>query len=179
MSGIAVIAWILGTFAIGIGLLTAGAPALVRRGAANFPRSVWPGRILLAVDMVWAAYQVSLMHLGGADALKVHLYWIAPVCIVVGSLYLDELLSVRALGGLLLLAAGPMLNAARWHPSAWRFVITVMAYLWIAAGLLFLLSPWWFRRITQRFNSDLALRAGGIFKALIGVGLIVLALMVY
>ena len=53
MSGIAVIAWILGTFAIGAGLLTAGVPSMVRRGMENFPRSVWPGRILLAVDMVW------------------------------------------------------------------------------------------------------------------------------
>lgn len=179
MSGIAVIAWILGTVAIVAGLLTAGMPSMVRRGMENFPRSVWPGRILLAVDMVWAAYQVSLMHLGGFDAMKVHLYWIAPVCIVAGSLYLDELLSVRALGGLLLLAAGPMLNAARWHPSAWRFVIILMGYFWIGIGMLFLLSPWWFRRISMRFNSDLALRAGGIFKALIGVGLIALAILVY
>lgn len=179
MSGIAVIAWILGTFAIGAGLLTAGAPALVRRGIENFPRSIWPGRILLAVDMVWSAYEITLMHLGGFDAFKVHLYWIAPVCIVIGALYLDELLSVRALGGLLLLAAGPMLNTARWHPSAWRFVIIIMGYLWIFVGLLFLLSPWWFRRIAMQFRSVAALRAAGIFKALVGIGLIALALLVY
>ena len=179
MSTLAVIAWILGTFAIGGGLVVFGVPKMVRRGMDDYPRSVWPGRILLAVDMVWAAYAVNQMHLGGFDVWKVHLYWLAPVLTVIGCLYLDELLSVRALGGLLLLAAGPILNAARWHPSLWRLVVTLIAYLWIGVGLLFLLEPWWFRRIASRVQSVTALRAGGLAKALIGLGLIVLAWLVY
>ncbi len=179
MSPVAVIAWILGTFAIGAGLLAVGVPDLVRKGMDNFPRSVWPGRVLLAVDMVWAAYAVTQIHLGMFDAWKAHLYWLAPVCILLGSLYLDELLSVRALGGLLLLAAGPMLISARFHPSAWRYVIIVLAYLWIVAGLFFLLEPWWFRRMTGTVRSNMALRVGGAIKTLIGIGLIALALLVY
>lgn len=179
MSALAAFAWILGTFAIGGGLLAAGAPNLMRRGMAAYPRSIWPGRILLAIDLVWSAYEVSQMHLGGADALKVHLYWLVPVGIIVGAVYLDELLSVRALGGFLLLLAGPILDAARWHPSSWRLVMTILAYLWIVAGLTFLLTPWWFRRIMMRFDSDAALRIGGIAKALFGAGLLALALLVY
>ncbi|MBC8206420.1 MAG: hypothetical protein ISR85_05895 [Kiritimatiellales bacterium] len=179
MSSLAVIAWILGTFAIGGGLLAAGAPAMVRRGMETYPRSIWPGRILLAVDMVWAAYAVTQIHLGGFNAWKVHLYWLAPVLIVVGCIYLDEMLSVRALGGLLLLAAGPVLNAARWNPSAWRLVITVLAYLWIGVGLFWLMEPWWFRRMTLRMRSDAVIRGGGIIKALFGAALIALALLVY
>ena len=100
MSPLAITAWILGTLAVGVGLFSACSPAWVRQGLRDFPRSIWPGRILLAVDMVWAAYAVTTLHLGGFDALKIHLYWLVPVCIVLGSLYLDELLSVRALGGL-------------------------------------------------------------------------------
>ena len=179
MSSLAVIAWILGTFAIGGGLLAIGAPVMVRQGMENFPRSIWPGRILLAVDMVWAAYAVNQMHLGGFDAAKVHLYWLAPVLIVVGCLYLDEMLSVRALGGLLLLAAGPVLNAARWNPSLWRLIITVTAYLWIVLGLIWLMEPWWFRRMTLRLRSEAVIRGAGIIKALFGIGLIALALLVY
>jgi hypothetical protein len=179
MSALAVIAWILGTFAIGGGLLAAGAPAMVRRGMEKYPRSVWPGRVLLAIDMVWAAYAINQMHLGGADALKVHLYWLAPVLIVIGCLYLDEMLSVRALGGLLLLAAGPMLNIIRWNPSAWRYVITVLAYLWIGIGLLWLMEPWWFRRMAERVQSPTVIRAAGVLKVLAGIVLIVLALLVY
>ncbi len=180
MSTLAITSWILGTLAVGVGLFSTCAPELVRRGVADFPRSVWPGRVLLAVDMVWAAYAVTTLHLGMFDAWKVHLYWLAPVCIVLGCLYLDELLSVRALGGLLLLAAGPILNAARWNPSDWRLIVTVMAYTWILVGLLFLLSPWWFRRLTEPvIQTDLAVRIGGLFKAAVGFGLIALAFWVY
>lgn len=180
MSALAITAWILGTFAVGVGLFSACVPGLVRRGLAEFPRSVWPGRILLAVDMVWAATAVTTLHLGLFDAWKVHLYWITPVCIVLGCLYLDELLSVRALGGLLLLAAGPILNAARWNPSDWRLIVTVIAYAWIIVGLVFLLSPWWFRRLTEpAIKKDRTIRIGGLFKAAVGFGLLALAYWVY
>jgi len=180
MSPLAVVSWILGTLAVGVGLFSACSPAWVRQGLRDFPRSVWPGRILLAVDVVWAAYAVTTLHLGGFDALKIHLYWLAPVCIVLGCVYLDELLSVRALGGLLLLAACPILNAARWNPSDWRLIVTVMVYLWILVGLIFVLEPWWFRRLTTpMLKSDLLIRIGGLFKAAVGFGLIALAFWVY
>ena len=179
MSALAITAWIIGTVAVGGGLFAVCAPALVRDGLEDFPRSVWPGRLLLAVDMVWAAYAITTLHLGGFDALKIHLYWLAPVCILLGSLFLDELLSVRALGGLMLLVAGPVLGAARWNPSNWRLVVTTFAYLWILVGLLFLLSPWWFRRIARLFQSDIALRTCGVLKVVLGAGLVTLAWLVY
>lgn len=180
MSALAITAWILGTLAVGVGLFSACTPDQVRRGLADFPRSVWPGRILLAVDMVWAAYAVTTLHLGTLDAWKVHIYWLAPVSVILGCLYLDELLSVRALGGLLLLAAGPILNAARWNPSNWRLVVTCIAYAWILVGLVFVLEPWWFRRLTKPvIKNDLFIRCGGFFKAAVGFGLIALAFWVY
>jgi hypothetical protein len=179
MSGLSVIAGFLGIFAIAGGVFAAKAPETVIDGLEKYPRSIWPGRILAAVDLVWAAYAINLMHLGGFDAWKVHLIWLAPVCIVLAVRYLDEMLSVRALGGLLLLAAGPMLNAARWHPSLWRLVISVLAYLWIAFGLLWLLEPWWFRRMVLLMKSPRVIRASGLVKAAIGLVLILLALLVY
>jgi hypothetical protein len=181
MSELSIIAVLIGILALAIGLLSLAAPQTVRRGLERFPRSIWPGRILAAIDLVWAAYELSRMHLGLFDAWKVHLYWLVPIAVFLCIHYLDELLSPRALGGLLLLAAGPVLDAARWHPSDWRLVVTVIAYLWIALGLTFLLSPWWFRRLTPRIagTNDVQLRLGGTLKALLGIGLIALALFVY
>lgn len=180
MTPLAITTWILGTLAVGVGLFSACSPEWVRHSLRDFPRSTWPGRILLAVDMVWAAYAVTTLHLGGFDAFKVYLYWLAPVCIVLGCRYLDELLSVRTLGGLLLLAACPILNAARWNPSQWRLIITVLAYLWIILGLVFVLEPWWFRRLTTPLlKSDRLIRVLGLFKAAIGFGLVALAAWVY
>jgi uncharacterized protein YjeT (DUF2065 family) len=181
MSELSVIALFIGLLAMVGGGFSLAAPARVSAGLAAFPRSIWPGRVLAAIDLVWAAYELSRMHLGGFDAWKVHLYWLTPIAVFLCVKFLDELLSPRALGGFLLLAVGPMLDAARWHPSDWRLVITVIAYLWVVAGLVFLLSPWWFRRVadwTKSFGDSL-LRVGGAVKALMGLGLVVLALFVY
>ena len=181
MSELSVVALLIGLLALTGGVISLLAPAKIRAGVAAFPRSIWPGRILAAIDLVWAAYELTRMHLGMFDAWKVHLYWLTPVAIVLCVVYLDELLSPRALGGFLLLVAGPVLDIARWHPSNWRLVITVLAYLWILLGLVFLLSPWWFRRISIWLTGrgDNAVRIIGAIKAAAGLGLIALALLVY
>lgn len=180
MSELSWVALLLGLTALTAGAVAWRSPARVRAGLTAFPRSIWPGRVLAAIDMIWAAYALSQMHLGMFDTWKVHLFWLTPVGIVLCIVYLDELLSPRALGGLLLLAAGPVLNIARWHPSDWRLVIAALAYLWIGAGLLFLLSPWWFRRIALfTAKNDAAIHIGGAVKVISGIGLILLAFFVY
>lgn len=180
MLELSTISILIGLAALAGGAFAAVAPARMPSGLEVFPRSVWPGRILAAVDLVWAAYELSLMHLGMFDAWKVHLYWLTPLAIYLCIRYLDDLLSPRALGGFLLLLAGPVLGVARWHPSAWRLVITTLAYLWIGIGLLFLLSPWWFRRLSQFFGRTLAMiRALGLVKMLAGAALVALGLLVY
>lgn len=181
MLDLSTVAIIIGLLALTGGTAAVLAPAKVRAGAMAFPRSIWPGRILAAIDLVWAAYELTQMHLGMFDAWKVHLYWLTPAAIVLCIVYLDELLSPRALGGLLLLAAGPVLDAARWHPSDWRLIVTVIAYLWIFLGLVFLLSPWWFRRLAIRLtgSGDPLVRILGAVKAAAGIGLIALALLAY
>ena len=181
MSELSIVALLIGLLALTVGALSLLAPARIRAGVAAFPRSIWPGRILAAIDLVWAAYALSQMHLGMFDAWKVHLYWMVPAAIFLCVKYLDELLSRRALGGFFLLVAGPVLDVARWHPSEWRLVVTVIAYVWILLGLTFLLSPWWFRRLTPWIagSNDRAVRITGLIKMLAGLGLIALALLVY
>ncbi len=181
MSELSIVALLLGLLALTVGGLSLLIPARIRAGLAAFPRSIWPGRILAVIDLIWASYNLTLMHLGMFDAWKVHLYWLVPVAIFLCVKYLDELLSPRALGGLFLLAAGPVLNIARWHPSEWRLIVTVIAYVWILIGLTFLLSPWWFRRLAPWIagSNDRAVRITGTVKALLGLGLIALALLVY
>ena len=179
MSTLAVITLILGLLAICGGGFAVKSPETMRSALEKYPRSVWPGRILLAIDMIWSAYAVNQLHLGGFDPLKIHLMWLAPVLIGVGAIYLDELLSVRALGGLLLLAVGPILAAVRDNGLGWGVIISVLCYLWIIAGLFFVLEPWWFRRVFKRFEAPATLRTAGIAKMVAGAGLVALALFVY
>jgi len=181
MSELSIVALLIGLLALTVGGVSMLIPSRIRAGLAAFPRSIWPGRILATMDLIWAAYALSLMHLGMFDAWKVHLYWLVPVSIFVCIKYLDELLSPRALGGFFLLVAGPVLDIARWNPSEWRLVVTVIAYVWILLGLTFLLSPWWFRRLTPWIAgpNDRAVQISGAIKTLLGLGLIALALLVY
>ncbi|MBM4152425.1 MAG: hypothetical protein FJ220_02740, partial [Kiritimatiellaceae bacterium] len=149
MSELAIITLLIGTITVVVGGFMCANPGRVKADLIAFPRSRWPGWILAAMDLIWAAYELSKMHFGSFDAWKPHLYWLTPIAIVLCIIYLDELLSPRSLGGFLLLAAGPVLGIARWHPSDARIVISILAYLWIIIGLLFLLSPWWFRRLAN------------------------------
>jgi uncharacterized membrane protein len=177
LAGVTLLIGVLAVVSGGAALL---APARVRAGLVAFPRSVWPGRLLVAADLAWASYELAQMHLGTFDAWKPHLYWLTPIGIGLCVVYLNDLLSPRALGGFLLLAAGPVLDIARWHESNWRLVIVVLAYLWILLGLLWLLSPWWFRRIAQVVaGNDLVVRIGGALKVLVGGALLVLAWKVF
>ncbi len=180
MTALSITAVAIGLAALGGGLAAARNPGSMRAWMQSFPRSVWPGRILAAIDLTWAALELNQMHLGSLDVLKTHLFWLTPLAIWLCITYLDELLSPRALGGFLLLLAGTVLDIARWHPSQARLVVTVLAYLWIVFGMLLLLAPWWFRRITLvAAQTDAGLRAGGVLKALAGIGLILLGLLVY
>jgi len=180
VSELSIIAVIVGGLLVLGGLSSVLKPETVRRGLRAYPRSVWPGRMLATVDLAGAAYAFSFLHLGPFDPFKIHLWWIAPVAIWLTVVYLDELLSVRALGGLLLLVASPVLAVARWHPSAWRLVISVLAYLWILSGLIFLLAPWWFRRLALAVTArDVFLRAAGTLKTVFGFGLVALAIWVF
>ncbi|MFA5689513.1 MAG: hypothetical protein WC959_10265 [Kiritimatiellales bacterium] len=180
MSGLSAV-----TLAAGIVALLAGAamiakPQMMRSWMERFPRSIWPGRILAAIDLIWAAYALSLMHLGMFDAWKVHLWWLTPIAVFLCIKYLDELLSPRALGGFFLLLAGPVLYVTRWHESEWRVVMAAISYIWILTGLLFLLSPWWFRRIALVVCKTTGrLKAAGAVKAITGIALILLAVFVY
>ncbi len=181
MSELSTISFLIGLLALVIGGFSLLFPTRIRAGIAAFPRSVWPGRILAGIDLIWVGIELSQMHLGRVDAWKVNLYWLVPIAIFLCINYLDELLSPRALGGLLLLMAGPLLNIARWNPSNWRLVIIVIAYLWILIGMLFLLSPWWFRRLSNWVvgKNDRIVRYLSAFKILMGLCLIALALFSY
>ncbi|MCL1856371.1 MAG: hypothetical protein FWF84_01825 [Kiritimatiellaeota bacterium] len=158
----------------------------------RFPRSVWPGRVIATVSLAWAACWLYVMPLGPIPlpsgiasgpavlAWKPLLPYLVPVAAVAVSVCLDELLSCRAMGGLMVLLPTPMLTAAQWSPSAWRFVVIAIAYGLAIFGMFVIAQPYllrdliaWSTRSRQRFA---ALAAA---KLATGVLLIVLALAVF
>ena len=164
---------LLGALGVLAGLLVLRFPAALRAGLAAFPRSKWPGWILTAVCVFWVAWVIRHAALGRFEVVKP----LIPVLALVGFgaivWFLDELLAPRALGGLLLLLANPMLNGVRWSESTWRFAVVLIAYAWVVAGCILMLHPWGFRRLAGKFLVSTAwLRAAGWGKVLAGAVLV-------
>ncbi|MFO7870841.1 MAG: hypothetical protein R6V03_05355 [Kiritimatiellia bacterium] len=139
-----------------------------RRVIAKFPRNRPAALVLSAADVVWAAVIVLNAELGRFEHYKPWLYVLAPVLYFCVIQLMDELLAPRALGGLLLLAACPMLAAARWHESAWKYLVAVVAYIIVVKGMVLILSPYKFRQAM-----DLLIRNRSVFMlfSLLGLAL--------
>lgn len=180
MSDLSMMARIAGGVIVAVNLVCVLAPAQMREALRVFPRSRLPAWVLLAFDVTWVAWVMLHAPLGRFEYVKPWLYAAAPAAFVLMAVFMDELLAPRALGGLLLLVANPVLNAARWHESNWRLVMTVIAYLWVVAGIALVLSPYRFRHAVEiGTKTDVRCRAGGLVRLLFGVLVLVLAFKVY
>jgi hypothetical protein len=159
-----------GALALGTGLVALANPEAVRRVVAAFPRHIWAGRLLAALALVWVAAIVLRADLGRFSFIKPYLYALTPVAIGLTGWLIAELLAPRALGGLLLLAANPVLAAARWQDSPWRLAVVLAAYFGVLAGTFLVVSPHGFRRSLQPvFASPARARTAGFLLAVLGL----------
>lgn len=179
-STLALMACAIGLFVVALNIPCLLWPRAVRAAAAAFPRSRVPAWILTAVDLAWVTWIVLHAELGRFDWVKPYLYVAAPLSFFLVVFFMDELLAPRALGGLLLLLANPVIIAARWHESAWRLVMIGLAYVWAVAGIVLVLSPFYFRRVAEwATRSDPRCRLLGLLRAGFGAALIGLGLAVF
>jgi len=177
----------LALMALAVGLVVAGLnvpcllwPGRVRAAALAFPRSRGPAWLLTALDLGWVAWIVLHAQLGRFEWVKPYLYAAAPLSFFLIVIFMDELLAPRALGGLLLLLANPVIIAARWHESDWRLVMIGLAYVWAVAGIVLVLSPFYFRRVAAwALATDGRCRQLGLLRLAFGAALVALALAVY
>lgn len=120
-------------------------PAGVEKWLRAFPRSRFMGTVLVAIAGVWSFFLILHMDLGEFGGLR----RVMLIAIVAGTYlswrYMDEFLSVRALGMLALLAAEPILGASFLHPETSRLLVVVLAYVWIILGLFWVGIPWLLR----------------------------------
>lgn len=177
---LALMAAALGGFLVLSSVPGIAAPAWARRMITAFPRSGWPGWLLAAFDLTWVSWVILHAALGRFEWMKPGVYAAGPLAFVLIVFFMDELLSPRALGGLLLLIANPVLRAARWHPSDAHYVMTVIAYAWVFFGMLFVLSPYRFRQLAAPLiRTDARVRALSAVRLLAGAAILYLGLRVY
>ena len=73
-----------------------------------------------------------------------------------------------------------ILDAQRWQPSDWRWVLGVWAYLWIVVGIWFTVSPWRCRDIIEwKTATDTRVKIGCAFRLALGVLVAVLGATVF
>ena len=158
--------------------------ALWLRGMAAwvgaFPRHVWAGRILAAVDILWSAWLLLQMRFAWVDAHHMLIYAAVPLAYVLVILFVDDLLASRALGGFMLLAPLPILESAFVHPAASRLVMTSFAYLLVIFGIVLVWSPFKWRQWTERWIIRVPItRTVGIVGLIVGAGMLALGWRVY
>src|SRR6201997_4907485 len=124
-----------------LGLLKPDFASVVQR----FPRSRVAGVILLTVCLLWTFWLLATIQMGEFSSFRRPLLIVLPIGYVLVARFVDEFLAVRALGILCLLAAEPLLEAAFFRYETSRLLVTVLAYLLVIAGILWVTMPYLLR----------------------------------
>ncbi len=167
--------YLLGLICVLLGASIALAPAPLSRFYQELPRNKAAGYILSSIAWIWAGYALWTMGLDLLMPFKKFIPLAVLACIPLTWYWMDNLLSCRAVGGILVLFPYELLHVARVHPSPWRLVLVTLAYLCIVKGMILILYPWKMRQAIVWFTQRPALfRLGGALDALLGLFLIAL-----
>lgn len=167
--------YLLGLICVLTGASIACAPVPLARFYNALPRNTTAGYLLSTLAWIWAGYALWTMGLDVVMPFKKFIPVAVLVCIPLTWFWLDNLLSCRAIGGILVLFPYELLHVARVHPSPWRLVIVALAYICIVKGMILLLYPWKMRQVIVWITQRSALfRLGGALNVVFGLVLIAL-----
>ena len=156
------------------------APQSAAAALLRFPRHRVAGIVLAAAALTWSGWMLYCMPMESLERFKPWLFVLTPASIVLVSIFMDDLLAPRALGGLFSLAPVLLLDAARFHPSPWSLLVKIIAYAMVIKGMALLLSPYLFRRMAMLVTaSPRRTRLLGCCGLGIAAVLVTLALTVY
>ncbi len=162
------------------GAFWAAAPGAARRLWLAFPRQRAAAWVLSGLAFAWGLWLLAGTPMGQFERFRRPLVLLVAVAWVLMNTLNNELLAPRALGGLLILLPAPILAEARWHPSAWRYVMIVAAYVMVLKGVTLILSPYLLRRaILAVAGDDGRARAWGAAGVAVGALMLALGLAVY
>lgn len=155
-------------------------PGLVQDWLKRLPRSRVAGILLLTAALVWSFWLLATMEMGEFSSFRRPLLIILPIGYVSVIRFVDEFLSVRALGILCLLAAEPMLEAAFFRYETSRLFLSVLAYILIIAGLFWVTMPYLLRdQINWSTQSNTRWRVVHGLTAVYGIAILACAFTQY
>ena len=149
--------WTHATLCLLIGLVLMGlygwmwkAPGQADRLLRAFPRAVWPARVLAVIAVVWFGLNLREVDLGGFNPAKQALWVVVPAGIVLVLRFIPDLLAVRGLCAIVLLAAKPVMTFARWHGTPASLAVVILCYVLIVKAMILMVYPHlWIRGLNR------------------------------
>jgi hypothetical protein len=152
----------------------------IQRWLLRFPRSANAGFVLLTIASAWAFVLIAVIDLGEFTPLRPTILLVIAVGYFLTLKYVDEFLSVRALGIMLLLVAEPLLESAFLRAEISRLLIVVLAYVWILLGLFWVGMPYLMRdQILWLVKTPARWRSGGLIGLAYSFAIFISALTLY
>ncbi len=152
-------------------------PEAARTHLLAYPRQVWPARILMLVALVWFAWNLWQVDFGPFSKFKPVLYAAVPIGWILATTYIPDLLAVRSLCCVLLLAGNPLLIETRWHGSPAQYAIGIFVYLLMVKCMVLVVYPHlWKRGVHWAYAKPGRAKTGftgglGVALVLLGCGL--------
>ena len=158
-------------------------PASFAAIARKFPRSVPWGVALMLLGTAWFLWNLSQESISDFSAYKTHMI-VGFAAIGIGTcVFVQDFLAVRGLAVVILLLAQLMVDTGRPYlppVTHWTWVIQAWAYVLVAAGIWWTVSPWRLRDLLNWATAnETRVRVGSIIRLAFGLFVAVLGLTVF
>jgi hypothetical protein len=149
--------------------------ASVRR----FPRNLHAGIVLMLLATAWFLWNVNREPIADFSAYKPAMLTAFAAVGILSCIFVRDFLAVRGLAVVFLLLAKLMVDTGRSHlgDTHWVLVIQIWAYVLIAAGIWFTVTPWKLRDIlTWATATDARVKIGCAIRLTFAVFVLILGL---
>jgi hypothetical protein len=175
-----IVAIVIGLFYIATHLAGALAPAWASRHIQALPRNYPLGVVLMLAATAWFVILTGVMDLGELSNMRTQLMVVWAIAGILTAIFVPGFLAIRGFGCLLLLAAAVIIDGAFLVQTPARFVMTILAYIWVVAGMVLVYSPHLGRNgISYLTQTPQRCRLCSWPGVIFGVALIVLGLFFY
>jgi hypothetical protein len=119
-------------------------PAKLSAAAKKFPRNLPLGIVLMLLGTAWFVWNVNIEPIADFSEFKPYMMAGFTAVGVLSCVFVQDFLAVRGLAVVLLLLGKLMVDTGRPHLDQSPFVLVIQtwAYVLVAAGIWFTITPW-------------------------------------
>ena len=150
--------------------------------ARKLPRNLPLGIALMLLATSWFIWNVNVEPIADFSAFKPYMLAVFAAVGVGSCIFVQDFLAVRALAVLALLLGKVMVDTGRPHlgESPLVLVIQVWAYVFVAAGIWFTITPWKLRDLLEFATAnETRVRIGSAIRLAFAIFILTLGLTVF